>query len=76
MREKEWEETKDLRVGERKRKKKKIKRVALQTFLATCRHPGIMALYPGPPEKGGLELSPTRNQTRTEAEFEFPAKGR
>ena len=24
-----------------------------------------MGLFPGPPEKGGLELGPTRNQTRT-----------
>ena len=59
-----------------RRQERGAKGVALQTFLATCRHPGIMALYPGPPEKGGLELSPTRNQTRTEAEFKFPAKGR
>ena len=35
-----------------------------------------MGLYPGPPEKGGLELSPTRNQTRPEPEFEFSAKRR
>ena len=35
-----------------------------------------MAFYPGPPEKGGLELGPTGNQTRTEPEFEFSAKGR
>ena len=34
-----------------------------------------MGLYPGPPEKGGLELGPTRNQTRPEPEFEFSAKG-
>ena len=31
---------------------------------------------PWPPEKGGLELSPTRNQTRPEPEFEFSAKRR
>jgi len=35
-----------------------------------------MGLYPGPPEKGGLELSPTRNQTRPEPEFEFSIKRR
>ena len=52
------------------------KRVALQTSPATCRYPGIMGLYPGPPEKGGLELDPTGNQTRPEAEFEFFAKRR
>ena len=52
------------------------KGVALQTSPATCRYPGIMGLYPGPPEKGGLELGPTRNQTRTEPEFEFSAKRR
>ena len=32
--------------------------------------------FPGPPEKGGLELGPTRNQTRPEPEFEFSAKRR
>jgi len=52
------------------------KGVALQTSPATCRYPGIMGLYPGPPEKGGLELGPTRNQTRPEPEFEFSAKRR
>ena len=67
MREKEWEETKDLRVRERKRKKKKIKRVALQTSSATYRYPGIKGLFPGPPEKGGLE---------SESEFEFSAERR
>ena len=51
------------------------KGVALQTSPATCRYPGVMGLYPGPPEKGGLELGPTRNQTRPEPEFEFSAKG-
>ena len=50
------------------------KGVALQTSPATCRYPGVMRFYPGPPEKGGLELSPTRNQTRPEPEFEFSAK--
>ena len=52
------------------------KGVALQTSPATCRYPGVMGLYPGPPEKGGLELGPTRNQTRLEPEFEFSAKRR
>ena len=52
------------------------KGVALQMSPATCRYPGVMGLYPGPPEKGGLELGPTRNQTRTEPEFEFSAKRR
>ena len=49
---------------------------ALQTSPATCRYPGVMGLCPGPPEKGGLELDPTRNQTRPEPEFEFSAKRR
>ena len=40
--------------------------MALQTSSATYRYPGVMGLYPGPPEKGGLELGPTRNQTRPE----------
>ena len=35
-----------------------------------------MGLYPGPPEKGRLELGPTRNQTRPEPEFELSAKRR
>ena len=50
--------------------------MALRTSPATYRYPGIMGLFPGPPEKGGLELSPTRNQTRPEPEFEFSAKRR
>ena len=45
-------------------------------FPATCRYSGVMELYPGPSEKGGLELSPTRNQTRAEPEFEFSGKKR
>ena len=49
------------------------KGVALQTSPATCRHPGVTGLFPGLPEKGGLELGPTRNQTR---KFEFSAKRR
>ena len=52
------------------------KGVALQTSPATCRYPGVMGLYPGPPEKGRLELGPTRNQTKPESEFEFSAKRR
>ena len=52
------------------------KGVALQTSPATYRYPGIMGLFPGPPEKGGLELGPARNQTRPEPEFEFCAKRR
>ena len=52
------------------------KGVALQTSPATYRYPGVLGLYPGPPEKGGLELSPTRNQIRPEPEFEFSAKRR
>ena len=50
--------------------------VALQTSPATYRYPGVMGLFPGPPEKGGLALSPYRNQTRPEPEFEFSAKRR
>ena len=59
-----------------RRWERRAKRVALHMSPATCRYPGIMAFYPGPPEKGGLELGPTGNQTRTEPEFEFSAKGR
>ena len=43
---------------------------------ATYRYLGVMGLFPGPPEKGGLELGLTRNQTRPEPEFEFSAKRR
>ena len=53
-----------------------VKGVALQTSSATYRYLGIMGLFPGPPEKGGQELGPTRNQTRPEPEFEFSAKRR
>ena len=52
------------------------KGVALQTSPAPCRFPGVTGLYPGPPGKGGLELGPTRNQTRAESEFKFSAKQR
>ena len=38
--------------------------VALQTSPATYRYPGVTGLFPGPPEKGGLELGPTRNQNQ------------
>ena len=51
------------------------KGVALQTSPATYRYPGITGLFPGPPEKGGLELCPTRNQTRPEPEFELLPRG-
>ena len=60
----------------RRRRERRAKGMALQMSPVTCRYPGIMGLYPGPPEKGGLELGPTRNQTRTEPEFEFSAKRR
>ena len=67
------------------------KGVALQTSPATCRTQVLTGPYAGPPEKGGLELGPTRNQsrpdqnktriqarnqTRTEPEFELSAKWR
>ena len=52
------------------------KGVALQMSSATYRYPGIMGLFPGPAEKGGLELGPTGNQTRPEQEFKFSAKRR
>ena len=35
------------------------KGVALQTSPAICRYPGVTGLFPGLPEKGGLELGPT-----------------
>ena len=54
----------------------RVKGVALQTSPVTYRCPGVMGLFPGPPEKGGVVLGPTRNQTRPEAEFEFSAKRR
>ena len=60
----------------RRRGERGAKGVALQTSPATCRYPGVMGLYPGPPEKGGLKLGPIRNQTRPEPEFEFSAKRR
>ena len=57
--------SKVLRGGERKRRRRRRRRergangVALQTSPATCRHPGVTGLFPGLPEKGGLELGPT-----------------
>ena len=57
----------------RRRRERGAKGLALQTSPATCRYPGVMGLFPGLPEKGGLELGPTRNQTR---KFEFSAKRR
>ena len=55
-----------------------VKGVALHTSPVTYRHLGDMGRFPGPPEKGGLEFGPTRNQTRPEPEpeFEFSAKRR
>ena len=47
-----------------RRRERGVKGVALQTSPATYRYPGIMGLFPGPPEKGGLELGPTRNQNQ------------
>ena len=38
--------------------------MALQTSPATYRYPGVTGLFRGPPEKGGLELGPTRNQNQ------------
>ena len=75
---KDFKGTKGSQVERRRgrRWERGTNRVALQTSPATCRYPGIMGLYPGPPEKGGLELGPTRNQTRPEPEFEFSAKRR
>ena len=59
-----------------RRWKRRAKGVALQMSPATCRYSGVIGLYPGPPEKGGLELGPTRNLPRTEPEFEFSTKWR
>ena len=73
-----FKERKGSQVERRRgrRRERGAKGVALQMSPATCRYPGVMGFYPGPPEKGGLELGPTRNQTRTEPEFEFSAKRR
>ena len=53
--------SKILRGGKEKEEEagKGGKRGALQTPPATCRHPGVTGLFPGLPEKGGLELGPT-----------------
>ena len=59
-----------------RRRERGAKGVALQTSSVTCRYSGLMGLCPGPPEKGGLELGPTRNQTRPGPEFEFSDKRR
>ena len=74
---------KDFKGGKKARLKEgrgggrgEVKEVALRTSPATYRYPGVMGLFPGPPEKGGLELAPTRNQTRPEPEFKFSAKRR
>ena len=53
LREKEWGEKRDLSWGEKEAGD------ALQT---SCRWLGITGCFPGPPEKGGLELSPTRTE--------------
>ena len=60
---------KEARLKERGGGGKGAAGVDLQTSPATCRYPGITALFPGLPEKGGLELGPTRK-------FEFSAKRR
>ena len=67
---------KEARLKEGEKAGEGAKGVVLQTSPATCRYPGVMGLYPGPSEKGGLELDLTRNHTRTEPEFEFSAKRR
>ena len=59
-----------------RRQERGAKGVAFQMSPATYRYPGVMGLFPGPPEKRGLELGPTGNQTRPEPEFEFSAKRR
>ena len=71
-----FKERKGSQVERRRgrRRARGAKRVALQMSPATYRYPGVVGLYPGPPEKGGLELGPTRNQTRPEPEFEFSAE--
>ena len=73
-----FKERKGSQVERRRgrRRERGTKGVALQMSPATCRYPGIMGLYPEPLEKGRVKLSPTRNQTRTEPEFEFSAKRR
>ena len=53
-----------------------MKEVDLQMSPATYRYPGLMGIYPGPPEKERLELGPTTNQIRPEPGFKFSAKRR
>ena len=74
---KDFKGGKEARLKEEGRRRERgAKGVVLQTSPATYRYPGVMGLFPGPPEKRGLELGPTRNQTRPEPEFEFSAKRR
>ena len=56
----------ERRSGKRQRSKSAGEKKE-KTSPATCRYPGVMGLFPGPPEKGGLELSPNQksDQTRT-----------
>ena len=67
---------KEARLKEGEKAGEGEKGVVLRTSLAACRYPRVMGLYPGPPEKGRLELGPTRNQTRPEPKFKFSAKRR
>ena len=74
---KDFKGGKEARLKEEgRRRERRVKGVALQTSPATYRYPSVMGLFPGPPEKGGLELGPARNQTRPEPELEFSAKRR
>ena len=57
-------EGRDKRCKREGEKEEKEKGVALQTSPATYRYPGVTGLFRGPPEKGGLELGPTRNQNQ------------
>ena len=52
------------------------KRSGLTDISCHLQIPKHYGTFPGPPEKGGLELGPTRNQTRPEPEFKFSAKRR
>ena len=52
-----------------------VKGVALQTSSATYRYTGVMGLFPGPPEKGGLELGPTRNQNQNSGQSPILSSG-
>ena len=75
---KDFKGSKGSRVERRRGRRWEMgaKGVALHTSPSTCRYPGITGLYSGPPEKGGLELRLTRNQTSTEPEFKFSVKRR